>query len=144
MSWFSDMFTGGAADLVDSIGGALDELITSDDERLAAKNKLQSLVNDFKVKTLDAAAQQDKEVTSRHMADMSSDSWLSKNIRPMGLLFMLVTTVVLVYTTTFSDLTTPQIDVLKSWITPIVSIVSTIIVFYYGSRGFEKVKKIGK
>jgi len=141
MSWFTELFSSGASSLLDSAGKIIDEFVTSGEEKLEARNKLEKIVNEFKTKTMDAAGQLDKEITDRLRIDMQSDSWLSKNIRPMGLLFMLFTTVTLVYMTTFGDLTPLQVDVLKSWMPLVINVLIAIIGFYYGSRGIEKFSK---
>lgn len=142
MSWFTDIFSSGASKLVESVGSALDNLITSDEEREAAKLAIQAEINKFKVAQLAAASELDKQITERLKIDMASDSWLSKNIRPMGLIFMLASTVLLVYVTTFIDVSAEQKEILKAWINPLVSIDLTMVGFYFGSRGMEKIKNI--
>jgi len=142
MSWFTDIFSSGASKLVESVGSALDNLITSDEEREAAKLAIQAEINKFKVAQLAAASELDKQITERLKIDMASDSWLSKYIRPMGLIFMLASTVLLVYVTTFIDVSAEQKEILKAWINPLVSIDLTMVGFYFGSRGMEKIKNI--
>ena len=141
MKWLTSIFSDGASKLVDSVGGALDNLITSDEERLKAKNELTSIVNDFQVKMLDSMAQFDKEVTERHANDMKSDSWLSKNIRPMTLGITMLAVYLLMYLTVFYTLTELQVRVLEGWIPMVVGLFGTMVVFYFGSRGIEKVNK---
>ena len=143
MSWFTDIFTGGIGDVVKGAVDIFDDLHTSDEEKSNAKLKLTALLQSFEEKQLAAAVDFEKQVTERHANDMKSDSWLSKNIRPLGLLFMLVTLVLLVYLTIFTDLTQMQYDALESWIAPLIGLVGAMVTFYYGSRGMEKIKKIG-
>ena len=83
------LFGGGAADLVKSVGGVIDGLHTSDEEKLAAELKVKELVSQYET-------QMEKEITSRWQADMKSDSWLSKNIRPLVLAFLVISTVLLI------------------------------------------------
>jgi len=92
MSWFSDIFSGGAAKLVEAVGSAADNLITSDEERAKLKNEATKLLKDFELSQLNHIAEFDKQITERHRADMTSDSWLSKNIRPLTLAFLVITT----------------------------------------------------
>ena len=143
MSFLTDIFSSGASKLVDSVGSALDNLITSDEERLKAKNELESIVNDFQVKMMAATADYDKEVTTRHANDMKSDSWLSKNIRPLTLAITMFAVYVLMYLTVFYTLTELQVRVLEGWIPMVVGLFGTMVVFYFGSRGMEKIN-IGK
>jgi len=143
MSFLTDIFSSGASKLVDSVGSALDNLITSDEERLKAKNELESIVNDFQVKMMAATADYDKEVTTRHANDMKSDSWLSKNIRPLTLAITMFAVYVLMYLTVFYALTELQVRVLEGWIPMVVGLFGTMVVFYFGSRGMEKIN-IGK
>jgi hypothetical protein len=141
MSWLTNIFSDGASKLVDSVGNALDGLITSDEEKLQAKNELESIINDFKVKSLSLLAEYDKEVTERHANDMKSDSWLSKNIRPMSLAFMLVSVVGVMYLSIFGELSKLQIGALESWIPAIIGLTGVMVSFYFGSRGIEKVTR---
>ena len=82
------LFTGGAADLVKSVGGVIDGLHTSDEEKLAAELKIKQLISDYEV-------EMEKNITSRWEADLKSDSWLSKNVRPMVLRFCLTMNLIL-------------------------------------------------
>ena len=70
--------TGG---LIKDIGTIIDDLVTTDEERLAAKQKVEELLEQA-----DKDAQD--EVTKRWESDMNSDSFLSKNIRPMVLIYL--------------------------------------------------------
>ena len=100
MSILGTIFSGGAKDLVESVGGVIDGLHTSDEEKLAAKQKMKELVATYEV-------QMEKEITSRWQADMKSDSWLSKNIRPLTLAFLVVSTVLLLSLIHISEPTRP-------------------------------------
>ena len=73
MSILGTIFSGGAKDLVKGVGDVIDGLHTSDEERLAAEQKVKELIANYET-------QMEKEITSRWQADMNSDSWLSKNI----------------------------------------------------------------
>jgi hypothetical protein len=78
MNVLKKIFSAGASTVIDSVGSAVDRLVTSDEERLSLKNELANF---------------DTEITNRHAADMASDSWLSKNIRPLTLAFLMISTV---------------------------------------------------
>ena len=90
MSILGKIFSGGAADLVKGVGGVIDDLHTSDEEKLAAENKIKELVSDYETKM-------EANITDRWKADMNSDSWLSKNVRPLVLVFLVVCTVLMIF-----------------------------------------------
>jgi hypothetical protein len=140
MSWITNLFSSGAAKLVDSVGKAADNLITSDEERLKLKNEMEGIVNSFKSTQLELLAKYDAEITARHEIDMKSDSWLSKNIRPLTLAFMVISTIILAYSTTFL-LSPDKVDILKPWVSLLTTLDVTMFSFYFGSRGLEKIAK---
>ena len=124
------LFGGGAADLVKSVGGVIDGLHTSDEEKLAAELKVKELVSQYET-------QMEKEITSRWQADMKSDSWLSKNIRPLVLAFLVISTVLLI----FIDAGAINFVVEQKWTDLLQLLLITVIGAYFGGRSFEKVKK---
>ena len=84
------LISAGAGELVKSVGGVLDNLTTSKEEKLEARRKIQDMVMGYE-------AEMQKQVTERWKMDMNSDSWLSKNIRPLVLVFLVVATVLLIF-----------------------------------------------
>ena len=124
------LFTGGASDLVKSVGGVIDGLHTSDEERLAAELKVKELVANYET-------QMEKEITSRWQADMNSDSWLSKNIRPLVLAFLVVCTVLMI----FIDAGSINFVVEEKWTDLLQIVLITVIGAYFGGRSIEKTKK---
>ena len=83
------ILSGGAADLIGKVGGVIDNLHTSKEEKLAAELKIKDMIMGYE-------AEMQKQVTERWKMDMNSDSWLSKNIRPLVLVFLVVATVLLI------------------------------------------------
>jgi mannitol-specific phosphotransferase system IIBC component len=79
----------------------------------------------------------EKEISSRWAADMTSDSWLSKNVRPMVLIFLVVSTVLLV----FIDAGVIEFEVKASWVDLLQLVLITVIGAYFGGRSIEKVRK---
>ena len=75
------VLTGLAGKLLPEAGKILDELVTSGEEKAAAKQKLEELF-------VRAEADAQKEVTERWNADMKSGNWLASNIRPITLIFL--------------------------------------------------------
>jgi len=130
MSILTKLFSGGAADLVKGVGGVIDNLHTSKEEKLAAEQKIQELVSDYETKM-------EANITDRWKADMNSDSWLSKNVRPMILIFLVVSTVLMI----FIDAGTIQFTVEEKWTDLLQLVLITVIGAYFGGRSFEKSKK---
>ena len=124
------LFGGGAADLVKNVGGVIDNLHTSKEEKLAAEQKVKELVANYEI-------EMEKNITDRWKADMNSDSWLSKNVRPMILIFLVVSTVLMI----FIDAGTIQFTVEQKWTDLLQLVLITVIGAYFGGRSFEKSKK---
>jgi len=129
-NFITRLFSSGAAKLVEGIGGVLDELITSKDEKLEAERRIKELIAKHEV-------EMEKEISSRWSADMTSDSWLAKNVRPLVLIFLVVSTVLLV----FIDAGVIAFEVKASWVDLLQLVLITVIGAYFGGRSLEKVKK---
>ena len=143
MGWLANLFSEGTAKLVDSVGDAIDKCSTTDEEKLKLRNELERTINSFKEAQLQAMAQQELELSKRHAADMMSDSWLSKNIRPLALAFLTIATILLAYLTIFI-LDQSKVELIESWQGLLTVLLGTTYAFYFGSRGFEKVQSIRK
>ena len=130
MSILTSLFSGGAADLVKGVGGVIDDLHTSKEEKLAAENKIKELVASYEV-------EMEKQITDRWKADMASDSWLSKNVRPLVLVFLVVSTVLMI----FIDAGTINFVVEAKWTDLLQLVLITVIGAYFGGRTMEKRKK---
>ena len=121
---------GGVKDLVDGVGGVIDNLHTSKEEKLEAEQKIKEIVASYQ-------ATLEKEISSRWDADMKSDSWLSKNVRPLVLVFLVVATVLMI----FIDAGTINFVVEAKWTDLLQLVLITVIGAYFGGRSLEKVKK---
>jgi len=86
---------------------------------------------------IDAEADIQKNITDRWKTDMNSDSWLSKNVRPLVLIFLVVSTVLMV----FIDAGVIAFEVKASWIDLLQLVLITVIGAYFGGRSAEKFKK---
>ena len=126
----SKILSGGAADLVKKVGGVIDNLHTSKEEKLAAELKIKDMIMGYE-------AEMQKQVTERWKVDMNSDSWLSKNIRPLVLVFLVIATVLLI----FIDAGTISFKVQDKWTDLLQLVLITVIGAYFGGRSLEKVKK---
>ena len=124
------IFSGGAAELVKGVGGVIDNLHTSAEEKLEAERKIKELIANHQI-------EMEKNITSRWEADLKSDSWLSKNVRPMTLIFLIVCTMLLI----FIDAGALEFEVKSSWVDLLQLVLITVIGAYFGGRSLEKVKK---
>ena len=124
------LFSGGAAELVKSVGGVIDNLHTSKEEKLEAERKIKEIIANHEV-------EMEKNITSRWEADLKSDSWLSKNVRPLVMIFLIVCTMLLI----FIDAGALNFEVKSSWVDLLQLVLITVIGAYFGGRSLEKVKK---
>lgn len=101
MSWFSNIISGGVDKVVDSVGKVIDETFTSDDERLEAKNKLETIRYSAKLemqKEANKAEQIAQEnVTERWNIDKDGN-FLTKSIRPITLMYLMLVVTILALT----------------------------------------------
>ena len=130
MSILTSIFSSGATELVKGVGGVIDNLHTSKEEKLEAERKIKELIASYEV-------QMEKEISSRWNADMKSDSWLSKNVRPLVLVFLVVSTVLMI----FIDAGVITFNVEAKWTDLLQLVLITVIGAYFGGRSLEKTKK---
>ena len=130
MGILSKIFSSGAAELVKGVGGVLDNLTTTKEEKLEAERKIQELISDYETKM-------EQNITDRWSADMNSDSWLSKNVRPLVLIFLVVSTVLMI----FIDAGTINFTVEAKWTDLLQLVLITVIGAYFGGRSLEKRNK---
>ena len=111
--------------------GVVKNLITSD-------NKIKAVDKEQAMKLIEQDLQELKEISGRWRADMKSDSWLSKNVRPLVLVFLVVSTVLMI----FIDAGTIAFEVEQKWTDLLQLVLITVIGAYFGGRTMEKrVKK---
>ena len=130
MNVLSKIFSSGATELIKGVGGVIDNLHTSKEEKLAAEQKVKELISNYEV-------EMEKQITDRWKSDMASDSWLSKNVRPLVLVFLVITTVLMI----FIDAGMISFEVEAKWTDLLQLVLITVIGAYFGGRSLEKVKK---
>tara|TARA_B110000003_G_scaffold272158_1_gene307515 strand:- start:1378 stop:1827 length:450 start_codon:yes stop_codon:yes gene_type:complete len=81
-----------------------------------------------------------QEISKRWNSDMKSDSWLSKNTRPMSLIFLTISMVILILLDSFEL----KFGVSENWVDLLQTLLVTVYVAYFGSRGAEKFQSIRK
>lgn len=105
----------------------IDEVVTTQEEKLELKMKLEQLI-------MDAELAADQEITKRWEVDMVNGNWLSKSIRPLTLAFLVVATVLLV----FIDAGAINFEVKEHWVNLLELVLITVIGAYFGGRSYEK------
>jgi len=130
MNILSKVFSAGAGNLIKNVGGVIDNLHTSKEEKLEAEQKIKDMIMGYE-------AEMQKQVTERWGMDMKSDSWLSKNIRPLVLMFLVISTVLMI----FIDAGAITFEVKDTWVDLLQLVLITVIGAYFGGRSLEKVKK---
>mgnify|MGYP003630638245 FL=1 len=113
--------------------GLVKNLISSD-------NKIKAIDKEQAMKFIEQDIAEMKEVSSRWKSDMKSDSWLSKNTRPLALIFLTASAVLMMSIDSFHL----QFNVDEAWISLLKTLLITVYVAYFGSRGAEKITKINK
>jgi len=111
----------------------LDKVIPDPTAKAEAQAKLLELQQQGRLAELQADTAEAQELTKRQQADMASDSWLSKNIRPITLIAILTGYFVFAMMSAFNmDTNTKYVELLGQWGMLIMS-------FYFGGRTLEKI-----
>jgi len=122
-----------------SVGMKLvDKFVPDPQAKQEAQIKLLEMQKNGELAQLQADMNEQQELTKRQQADMMSDSWLSKNIRPMTLVFILMTY------TTFAMMSAWDIEVNNNYVELLGQWGMLIMSFYFGGRTLEKIMDIKK
>ena len=113
--------------------GVVKNLISSD-------SKIDEVDKEQAMKLIEQDIAEMKEVSSRWRSDMKSDSWLSKNTRPLTLVYLTIITSLYIVL----DSLDIAFDIDESWVELLKTLLVTIYVAYFGSRGAEKFKNISQ
>ena len=127
MSKLLDLLGG---NILGSVGNIVDNLTTSDEERLAAKQAIEEVL-------MQAESDAQEQVTKRWEADMKSDNWLSKNIRPLICIFLTAIFVVL----SLFDGNIGGFVIQESYIPIYQTLLITVYGAYFAGRSIEKIKR---
>jgi len=112
--------------------GIVKNLITSD-------SKIKAIDKEQAMKLIDQDIAEMKEVSSRWRSDMKSDSWLSKNTRPLTLIYLTLSMTIFIILDS-----TVLLEIKTGWVSLMEALLITVYVAYFGSRGAEKITKINK
>lgn len=144
MGFLSNLFSGGAGDLVKSVGGVLDNVITTKEEKLQLENEMKKAENEYKIemRKLDVSEKQMvfddiNSARTRETAVQTSSNatWLSKNVSPLLAMF----TSIITFTLFFFLIFNPQVfdPTMKDVVIYILGVLSAILTqiysYYFGS-----------
>ena len=127
------MFGGAGVSIAEKLGGVVDKFVRTKDEKAEFEKQMTEIFMSHELSL-------EKEITSRHAADMQSDSWLSKNIRPLLTIFSLILYTLFV----ISDGNIEEFNIANQYVDLLGQIVIMSLGFYFTSRGIEKTAKIWK
>ena len=122
-----DLLGGG---VVKQVGDVLDNLTTSKEEKLEAKRKMEEVL-------MQAEAQAQEQVTRRWEADMKSDNWLSKNIRPLICIFLTAMFIII----SIFDGNLGEFVISPAYIPIYQTLLITVYGAYFAGRSIEKIRK---
>ena len=127
------LFGGAGGSIAEKISGIIDKHTFSKVEKAQFEKEMEEVF-------IKAELDLEKEITSRHANDMASDSWLSKNIRPLLTIFSLVLYTLFAVT----DGNIGEFNIANQYVDLLGQIVIMSLGFYFTSRGIEKTAKIMK
>ena len=114
--------------------GVVKNLISSD-------NKIKAVDKETAMKLIEQDLIEMENVSKRWSSDMKSDSWLSKNTRPLTLIYLTLASTILMILDSFHKV---SFDIDTAWVELLKTLLITVYVAYFGSRGAEKITKINK
>ncbi|MCW8932180.1 MAG: hypothetical protein OQL19_18345 [Gammaproteobacteria bacterium] len=135
MNWFTSLFSSGASTVIDSVGNAIDKLVTSDEEKITLKNELASSMNKFTLEMEAKSNEFEQEITKRWVSD--NEHIITRLVRPLSYSFVLVVFAVVI----FADGNIGEFAINQAYIPVIETLLATMTVAYFGSRGAEKTMK---
>ena len=127
------IFGNAGGGILKSLSNVADKFITTGDEKRAFQKDMEQIF-------LDAEAEMQKNVTERWKADLEHGNWLTRSVRPLVLVFLIVSTVVMV----FIDSGSLQFEVEEKWTDLLQLVLMTTIGAYFGGRSVEKFNQIKK
>jgi len=120
--------TGGA--VIDKLAGVADKFIQTKEEKAEFEKEMTQIF-------IEAEKAMQKNVTERWKADLEHGNWLTRSVRPLVLVFLIVTTVLMV----FIDSGSIAFQVEEKWTDLLQLVLITVIGAYFGGRSVEKIRK---
>ena len=124
------LFGNAGGGVVDKLAGVADKFIRTKDEKAEFEKEMTNIM-------IQAEAEMQKNVTDRWKADLEHGNWLTRSVRPLVLIFLIVSTVLMV----FIDSGSINFNVEQKWTDLLQLVLITVIGAYFGGRSFEKFKK---
>tara|TARA_R110000787_G_scaffold186828_1_gene298615 strand:+ start:259 stop:663 length:405 start_codon:yes stop_codon:yes gene_type:complete len=131
MSIWNKIFGTAGIEMADKVSSVVDRFVQTPDEKIAFKKEMAELLTK-------AQAEKEKNVTERWLSDMSSDNQISKSVRPLTLIFLIVSTILLIFID--SGFITFVVD--DEWKDLLKVLLVTVVAAYFGGRSYEKGTKI--
>jgi len=126
----SKIFGDAGGSVVDKLAGVADKFIRTKDEKAEFEKEMTQIF-------IEAESQMQKNVTERWKADLEHGNWLTRSVRPLVLIFLIVATVLMV----FIDSGSLAFNVEEKWTDLLQIILITVIGSYFGGRSIEKIRK---
>jgi|TARA_X000001382_G_scaffold32926_2_gene21635 hypothetical protein len=126
----SKLFGNAGGSVVDKLAGVADRFIRTKDEKAAFEKEMTEIL-------IKAEAEMQKNVTERWQADLQHGNWLTRSVRPLVLVFLIVSTVLMV----FIDSGSIAFEVEEKWTDLLQLVLITVIGAYFGGRSVEKLRK---
>ena len=127
------IFGNAGGSIIEKLSGVADKFITTGDEKRSFQKDMEQIF-------LDAEAAMQKNVTERWKADLEHGNWLTRSVRPLVLIFLIISTVIMV----FIDSGSITFNVEQKWTDLLQLVLMTTIGAYFGGRSVEKFKQIKK
>lgn len=125
----SKIFGDAGGNVVDKLASVADKFIRTKDEKAEFEKEMTQIF-------IEAESQMQKNVTERWKADLEHGNWLTRSVRPLVLIFLIVATVLMI----FIDSGSIKFDVDQKWTDLLQLVLITVIGAYFGGRSFEKFK----
>jgi len=125
------LFGGAGGGIVEKISGVVDKFVRTKDEKAEFEKQMTEIL-------IEAEAAMQKNVTERWKADLEHGNWLTRSVRPLVLIFLIVATVLMV----FIDSGSLQFEVETKWVDLLQLVLMTTIGAYFGGRSVEKYNKL--
>ena len=126
----SKLFGNAGGSVIEKISGVVDKFVHTKDEKAAFEKEMTKIL-------IDAEATMQKNVTERWKADLEHGNWLTRSVRPLVLVFLIVATVLMI----FIDSGSIGFEVEEKWTDLLQLVLITVIGAYFGGRSVEKLKK---
>ena len=124
------IFGSAGASIAEKISGIIDKHTFSKEERAKLKSEMDKVF-------IDSEAAMQKNITERWKADLQHGNWLTRSVRPLTLIFLVLSTVLMV----FIDSGSIVFEVEDKWTDLLQIVLITVIGAYFGGRSIEKIKK---